>query len=113
MLLYLMAAAKWQIWEQRIGAWSARCQGCQQEAWQLTFRLWRTKGTPANPPTPWGPEMAGEAFQVRCSTCGVGAMVGHPYGWVREQAPGFVHENHYTPAVANPHYVQMAIPAFR
>lgn len=113
MLWYLMASEKWQVWEQRIGTWSARCQSCQQEYWQLTFRMWRTKGTPANPPTPWGPTLAGEAFQVRCSGCWTAAMVGHPQTWVPHQAPGFIHEQHHPPMMANPTYIPMAVPAFR
>ena len=54
MLWYMLMSEELRIWEQRIGAWVARCQGCRREAWQLTFRIWRTKGTGMSPPTPYG-----------------------------------------------------------
>jgi hypothetical protein len=40
-------------------------------------------------------------------------MVGHPHTWVAHQAPGFIHEGHHPPMMANPTYIPMAVPAFR
>jgi len=109
MLWYLLLSEELRVWEQRIGYWVARCQTCKRDCWQLTFRLWRTKGNGLSPPTPWTFPAFGEGYQVRCSSCGVGAMVGHPSTWVGQQAPGFVQENH-PPTPATPQYLRLAFP---
>jgi hypothetical protein len=75
MLWYMLMSEELRVWEQRIGAWVAQCQGCHREGWQLTFRIWRTKGTGLSPPTPYGMPY-GECYQVRCSLCGAARPVG-------------------------------------
>ncbi|MBX3190854.1 MAG: hypothetical protein KF819_27905 [Labilithrix sp.] len=111
MLWFMLLHEELRAWEQRIGAWQARCQGCHRDAWQLTFRIWRTKGTAMSPATPYG--MAyGECHQVRCSGCGVATNVGHPTQWVPQIGPAYTYENH-PPVYATPQYLQLAFPAFR
>lgn len=112
MLWFLLLNEELRAWEQRVGAWRARCQTCQQDAWQLTFRIWRTKGSGLQPATPWG-YAYGEAYQVRCSGCGVAAMVGHPNQWVPPLGNAFVWENQYPPTQANARYMQMVFPFLR
>lgn len=111
-MLFFLTSDKWALWERRIGYFTARCQSCHQEAFQILFHMWRTKGTQISPPTPWSP-MHGQAYQVRCNGCGVPAMVGHPQTWVPHQAPGFVQEHHHQPVPAAPLYTTLAIPAMR
>jgi hypothetical protein len=107
MLWYLLLAEEMRVWEQRVGYWGARCQTCHRDCWQLTFRIWRTKGTGMSPPTPFSYPTYGEAYQVRCSSCGVGAAVGHPQGWVPQLGGAFQYENHpATPALAQ--YLHLA-----
>ena len=111
MLWYMLMSEELRVWEQRIGAWLATCQGCRREAWQLTFRVWRTKGTPMSPPTPYG-FAYGECHQVRCSGCGAATNVGHPSQWVPTIGPAYTHENH-PPVYGTPQYVTIAFPAMR
>ena len=111
MLWYLLLHEELRVWEQRIGAWQAQCQACHQTAWQLTFRIWRTKGTGMQPPTPYGYPY-GEAHQVRCSGCGAATMVGHPSQWVPQIGPAYTYENH-PPVYGTPQYVHMAFHAMR
>jgi len=111
MLWFLLLNEELRAWEQRVGAWVARCQTCQQNCWQLTFRIWRTKGSGLNPASPFG-FAYGEAYQVRCSACGVAAMVGNPSQWVPPLGTAWQNES-YPPMMANPRYMQMVFPFFR
>jgi hypothetical protein len=111
MLWLLLLSEELRIWEQRVGYWGARCQTCQRDCWQLTFRIWRTKGNGMSPPTPWSFPVYGEAFQVRCSQCGISALVGHPQSWA-PQLGTFVQENH-PPTLATGTYLQQAFPVMR
>lgn len=111
MLLWL-TSEKIAVWERRIGCFNARCQGCNQEGWQLTLHMWRSRGTQMSPPTPWSP-IWGQTFQVRCSLCGVAAVVGPPELWVPQQAPGFVYEQHHPATPANPAYMALAVASMR
>jgi hypothetical protein len=113
MLWYLMLHEELRCWEQRVGAWVARCQTCHQDVWQLTFRVYRTKGTGMNPPTPFSYPIYGECYQVRCSGCGVAAMVGHPNQWAPAIGPSYVVEQQYPPMAANARYMQQAFAFFR
>ena len=111
MLWYMLLSEELRVWEQRIGAWLATCQSCRRESWQLTFRVWRTKGTGMSPPTPYGFPY-GECHQVRCSGCGVATNVGHPTQWVPSIGPGYTYENH-PPIYGTPQYVTLAFGAMR
>lgn len=112
MVWLLLLSEELRVWEQRIGYWGARCQTCHQDTWQLTFRIWRTKGNGLSPATPYSYPAYGEAYQVRCNACHVSAMVGHPNQWVPQLGNAFVYEQHHaTPA--NAHYLQQAFPVWR
>jgi len=111
MLFYMLMSEELRVWEQRIGAWVAQCQTCKREAWQLTFRIWRTKGTGMSPPMPQG-HAYGEGHQVRCSGCGAATNVGHPTAWVPAIGRAYTHENH-PPVHGTPQYVTIAFPAMR
>ena len=112
MLWLLLLSEELRIWEQRVGYWGARCQTCHRDCWQLTFRLWRTKGNGMSPPTPWSLPVYGEAYQVRCSGCGIAALVGYPQSWVPQLGGSFVQENH-PPTLASGPYIQQAVPVMR
>lgn len=112
MLWYMLLHEELRCWEQRIGYWGARCQTCGRDCWQLTFRIWRTKGSGMNPATPYGFPVYGETYQVRCQSCGVGAMVGHPQQWVPALGASFVYENHAA-TIADARYLQQAFNYFR
>ncbi|HSQ67193.1 MAG TPA: hypothetical protein VLM85_28445 [Polyangiaceae bacterium] len=108
MLFYLLASDQYSTWEHRVGSYPLPCNACRQQAWQLVFRIYQTKGTPAAPGTPYGFAM-NERFQTRCSTCGVATLVNHPTTWVHSVA-GWVQEwGPVTPA--SPQYVALAYPA--
>ena len=106
MLWLMLMQDELRAWEQRVGCWQARCQMCQRDAWQLVFRIWRTKGNGLSSPTPWGIPY-GEGFQVRCSGCGAATNVGHPSTWVPQIGPAYQYENH-PPVIATPQYLAMA-----
>ncbi len=107
MLWYLLASEQRSTWEHRIGSYMGPCNACRQQAWQLAFRIYQTKGTPASPGTPYGFAM-NERYQIRCSACGAGSLTQHPSTWT--QTVQFVQE--YGPvAPATPAYVAMAYPA--
>jgi hypothetical protein len=112
MLWFLLLNEELRSWQQRIGAWTSRCQMCQRDAWQLTFRIWRTKGSGLNPATPFGFPVYGEAYQIRCAACGAGTMVGHPQQWTPPLGPAFVWENHQ-PVQAAARYMQQVFPFVR
>jgi hypothetical protein len=112
MLWYMLLSEELRVWEQRMGYWGARCQTCHRDCWQLTYRIWRTKGNGMSPATPWSFPPYGEAYQVRCQSCGIAAMVGHPQQWIPQLAGQFVYENHH-PTVATPQYLNIAFPHMR
>jgi hypothetical protein len=92
--------------EHRIGSFMGRCQICGQEAWQLTFRLYRNIGTMLSPPTAYTPPMA-ERYQVRCCACSGASPAGHPATWVMTLPNPFQHEN-YPVTPATPGYSGLA-----
>jgi hypothetical protein len=112
MLWYMLLHEELRVWEQRVGSWVARCQTCHRDVWQLTYRIWRTKGSGLNPASPWSMPVYGEAYQVRCSGCGAAGMVGHPNQWVPPLGQAFVWEQ-YPPTQAMANYLQIAFPFFR
>ena len=107
-LWYLLLSEENKTWEQRIGCWVAACRWCQREAWQLTFRMWRTNGNGFSPATPYGAGFA-EVYQVRCAGCGAATSVAHPSQWVGAIGAAFTYEN-LPPMQAQPAYVRMAYP---
>jgi hypothetical protein len=111
-LWYMLLSEEMRVWEQRLGYWGARCQTCHRDCWQLTYRIWRTQGNGLSPATPWNYPHYGEAYQVRCASCGIGAMVGHPNTWIPQLGSAFVHEQHH-PTPATPHYLNIAFPVMR
>jgi hypothetical protein len=113
MLWFMLLHEELRCWEQRLGAWVARCQTCNQDVWQLTIHIWRTKGTGLQPATPFSFPIYGEAYQVRCSGCGAARMVGHPNTWAPSIGGGYVVEQHYPPMAANARYLQVAFPFIR
>ena len=106
MLFYFLFSKENTTWEQRIGSFLVGCQGCGQEAWQLTFRLYQTEGSVASPATPYGWAI-NERFQIRCSGCGCATSVAHPMTWAPTLASPFQQEQ-YPPQRAIPQYVALA-----
>jgi hypothetical protein len=80
-LWYFLLAEDYSSWEQRIGSFCRPCQHCRQEAWQIAFRMYRTKGSPLSPASSAG-FAEYECCQIRCSGCGYATMVAHPHYWV-------------------------------
>jgi hypothetical protein len=108
MLYFLLASESFTTWEHRVGSYPFVCGVCRQQAWQLVFRIYQTKGTQVSPGTPYG--MAyNERFQTRCSTCATATLVGHPTTWV-QSVQGWVQE--WGPVgPGTPQYVALAYPA--
>ena len=77
----LLLSDAWRAWEHRIGAFHMACRYCGQPSWQLTYRMYQTKGTQMSPPGPndWPQN---ERYQVRCATCAAPTLVNHPSTWV-------------------------------
>ena len=98
----LLLSDDWAAWEHRIGAFHMPCRHCAQPSWQLTFRMYQTKGTKMSPPGPndWPQN---ERFQVRCATCGAPTPVHHPSTWVQQLGVPFQQES-YPVTSATPAY---------
>ncbi|MBL8609755.1 MAG: hypothetical protein JNL38_20650 [Myxococcales bacterium] len=107
-MLWLMLANETTLtpWEQRVGSFWTTCPRCQQQAWQLTYRIYRTSGSGLQGPTPYGPPL-NECFQVRCATCFSASMVAHPSTWVQSIGVQFNNENH-APTHGTPQYIAQA-----
>jgi hypothetical protein len=92
-MLYLLLSDDYAAWEHRVGSFFTTCPHCRQQAWQLTFRMYQTRGTMAQPPGPYDAPM-NERFQIRCATCGGATQVNHPQTWVPTLGTTFNQENH-------------------
>ncbi len=110
-MLFLLMSEEYKVWEQRAGSFHQACRYCNQPAWQLLFRIYRTLGSAMTPASPHGAPV-NEVWQVRCATCGGAAMTAHPSTWVHTL--GVPVNQEYGPvAWGTPQYVQMAYPGVR
>jgi hypothetical protein len=98
----LLLSESWSAWEHRIGAFFMACRNCGQPSWQLTYRMYQTKGTAMSPPGPndWPQN---ERFQLRCATCAAPTPVNHPSTWVPHLGVPFQQES-YPVTAATPAY---------
>jgi hypothetical protein len=108
MLWYFLLSEQFTTYEHRIGSFCVPCKLCQREAWQLTFRMYQTKGSHANPAGPYGVPH-NERFQIRCSACGAATAVHHPSTWAPALGQGFVPEQGAV-SIGIPAYVALAFP---
>lgn len=108
MLYLLLTSESLSTWEHRVGSYPFNCGACRQQAWQLVFRIYQTKGTQVSPGTPYG-VVHTERFQTRCSACGTATLVAHPTTWVHT-VQNWVQE--WGPVgPGTPQYVALAFPA--
>jgi hypothetical protein len=106
-MLYYLLSEQLSTWEHRVGSYPLACGGCRQQAWQLVFRIYQTRGSPASPGTPYSP-VTTERFQMRCSQCGVATLVAHPTTWVSTVKDWVQEWGPVTPGT--PQYVALAFP---
>jgi hypothetical protein len=107
MLFYLLLKEdSVATYEQRIGYFVVPCPLCGQEGWQILFRLYKTRGSTMDPPSPTKmPSL--EAFQVRCSICAGASVAFHPAYWASTLGVPLYPEA-YPPTPAHPGYAYMA-----